>query len=283
MIVVTSQSELDAADHGSAITATVMTMGALHEGHAELMRAARGVVGADGTVIATIFVNPAQFEPGEDFARYPRTFDDDLAACDEAGVDIVLAPTVAEVYGTSDGLCADAVTVDPGPMGGILEGITRRGHFRGMLTVVHKLLGMTAADVALFGEKDYQQLVLIRRMVGDLNLRVRIVGVPTVREEDGLARSTRNRYLTPEDRSIATTLPHALDTVAATLHAGVEPALAAGREVVAATAGIALEYLEVVDPELGPAPDDGPARALIAARIGTTRLIDNVPCWVGES
>ena len=281
MKVVTSAPELAAAERGVGESAVVMTMGALHDGHAELMRAARRAVGADGTVIATIFVNPTQFAPGEDFDRYPRTLDDDLAICADCGVDLVFTPSVAEVYGAPGGMPADAVTVNPGPLGDILEGVTRKGHFAGVLTVVHKFLAMTAPDAAYFGEKDYQQLVLIRRMVRDLNMAVRIEGVPTVREADGLARSSRNRYLTEEERSIATTIPHALETVAASLVDGTDVAVAAGREVVAATAGIALDYLEVTDPDLGPAPASGPARALIAVRVGSTRLIDNVPCWVG--
>ena len=282
MIVAATAGELAAADRETGDVGIVMTMGALHRGHIDLMRAAREAVGADGTVVATIFVNPAQFGPGEDFARYPRTFDDDRAACADAGVDVLFAPDVIEIYGSPDGMPHDAVTVDPGPLGDILEGQSRRGHFRGVLTVVHKLLALADPDLAFFGEKDYQQLVLVGRMVRDLRMRSRVVGVPTVRETDGLALSSRNRYLSAEDRDIATTIPHALETVVATAGHGVDAAVAAGREVVAATAGIALDYLEIVDPDLGPPPEAGPARALIAARVGTTRLIDNMPCWVGQ-
>lgn len=262
--------------------AVVMTMGALHDGHAELMRTAREHVGSDGFVVATIFVNPAQFGIGEDFARYPRTLESDLALCEQAGVDLVFTPAVDEVYGSAEGMSDTAITVDPGAVGDILEGATRPGHFRGVLTVVHKFLSMTRADVSFFGEKDYQQLVLIRRMVQELNLPVRIEGVATVREADGLALSSRNRYLSDEDRVIATTVPHTLETVVASLDEGVDVAIAAGREVVAATAGIALDYLEVRAPNLGPAPEVGPARVLIAARIGTTRLIDNMACTVAR-
>lgn len=283
MRVVTSAAELSDAERGPGHTALVMTMGALHEGHSELLRSARRAVGIDGTVIASIFVNPTQFGPGEDFDRYPRTLDEDLVRCESAGVDLVLTPTVTEVYGDPDGMPAGAVTVDPGPLGDILEGVTRPGHFRGVLTVVHKILSMTAPDAAYFGEKDYQQFVLVGRMIRDLSMGVRIVGVPTVREPDGLALSSRNRYLSSDERRLATTVPHALKTVAASLVDGVDAAVAAGREVVAATAGIALEYLAVTDPELGPAPTRGPARALIAVRVGSTRLIDNVACWVGDS
>lgn len=282
MMVVESAAELAAA-RGPNPVAVVMTMGALHDGHAELMRSARREVGRDGSVIATIFVNPTQFGAGEDFERYPRTLDEDLILCEHAGVDVVLTPDVVEVYGDAGELSDDAVTVAPGPLGDILEGASRHGHFRGVLTVVHKLLGMTAPDVALFGEKDFQQLVLISRMVHDLNIGVRVVGVPTIREPDGLARSSRNRYLSADERLVARTIPHALETVAASLTTGVEAALAAGREVVAATAGIALDYLEITDPDLGPAPDSGPARVLIAARVGTTRLIDNVACRAGPA
>ncbi len=279
---VSTVAELGLSARPATQVAVVMTMGALHDGHAELMRTARRAIGGDGVVVATIFVNPAQFGIGEDFERYPRTPSADLALCEEAGVDVVFSPTVEEVYGSSSGLAGDAVTVDPGPIGDILEGVTRHGHFRGVLTVVHKFLSMTQADIAFFGEKDYQQLVLIRRMVRDLNLPVRIEGVPTVRELDGLALSSRNRYLSVEDRVVATTVPHTLETVVASLGDGVDVAVAAGREVIAATAGIALDYLAVRAPDLGPAPDEGPARALIAARIGSTRLIDNMPCSVGR-
>ena len=283
MRIVTSAADLLAAGRPSGATALVMTMGALHDGHAQLMRAARRDVSDGGAVIVSIFVNPTQFAPGEDFERYPRSLDDDLELCEAAGVDLVLTPSVEEVYGHADGMAVEAVTVDPGPLGNILEGVTRKGHFRGVLTVVHKVMSMTAADAAYFGEKDYQQLILIRRMARDLNMAVRVVGRPTVREADGLALSSRNRYLSPEERTIATTVPHALETVAASLGGGVEVAVAAGREVVAATAGIALEYLEVTDSELGTPPSRGSARALIAVRIGSTRLIDNVPCWLGRA
>jgi pantoate--beta-alanine ligase len=232
-------------------------------------------------VIATVFVNPTQFAPGEDFERYPRALDADVALCEDAGVDLVFSPDAVEVYGSSSGLVPNAVTIDPGPLGDLLEGASRAGHFRGMLTVVHKLMCITGPDVALFGEKDYQQLVLIRRMVQDLSMRVEVLAVPTVREADGLALSSRNRYLSAVEREVAASVPHAVETVCACLHEGVEAAVAAGRELVAATPGIALDYLVVTDPELGAAPAAGPARVLVAARVGATRLIDNRECWVG--
>jgi len=173
--------------------AVVMTMGALHDGHAELVRQARRMVGETGTVIVTVFVNPTQFSAGEDFDAYPRTLDDDVVVASEAGADVVFAPNAVEVYGLTGGFEPTSVTIDPGPLGDVLEGASRPGHFRGVLTVVSKLMGMTYPDVALFGEKDYQQLTLIRRMVADLSMPVEVVGVPTVREADGLARSSRNR------------------------------------------------------------------------------------------
>jgi pantoate--beta-alanine ligase len=183
-LVITAVDELRRVPRPAA-TGVVMTMGALHEGHVELMRAARELIGSDGILIVTDFVNPTQFAMGEDLSRYPRTLSDDVAACERAGVDVVFAPSVAEVYGNERGFLPDSISIDPGPLGEILEGAARPGHFRGVLTVVAKLMSMTAPDVALFGEKDYQQLVLIRRMVADLNLPIRVVGVPTVRESDG--------------------------------------------------------------------------------------------------
>ena len=261
--------------------AVVMTMGALHDGHGELVREARRRVGPDGTVVVTVFVNPTQFGAGEDFARYPRTLADDVALAEDAGADVVFAPDAVEVYGPSEGFRPDSVTVDPGPLGGILEGASRPGHFRGMLTVVLKLMGLTTPDLALFGEKDYQQLVLIRRMVADLSVGVQVVGVPTVREDDGLARSSRNRYLSDSERATAAAVPQALAAVADAATGGTEAALAAGRAILDATPGVDLDYLVVTDADLGPAPERGEARALIAAHVGGTRLIDNRAIMVG--
>ena len=261
--------------------AVVMTMGALHEGHAELMRAARRLVGAEGVVIATVFVNPTQFAAGEDFDRYPRSLEPDVDLAGEAGADIVFAPDAVDVYGPARGFADDSVTVDAGPLGEILEGGSRPGHFRGVLTVVAKLMGMTRPDIALFGEKDFQQLVLIRRMARDLSMPVEIVGVPTVREHDGLARSSRNRYLSEAERATARAVPQALEAAAAAAAQGAEAAVLAGRSVLAATPGIDLDYLVVTDPELGPPPVRGEARILIAAKVGATRLIDNRAATVG--
>ena len=271
--VARTRAELAAARAGmSGTVAVVMTMGALHEGHAALLRAAR----AQAThVIATIFVNPLQFGPNEDYDRYPRTFDDDLELCRREGVDVVFAPTVAEMYPDGE----PVVRVNPGPLGARLEGASRPGHFDGVLTVVLKLLHLTRPDLAFFGEKDYQQLTLIRQMVRDLDVPVQIVGVPTVREPDGLALSSRNRYLSPEERRAALSLSAALRAGAAAAErgAGPEEVVAAARAVVDGVAGVDLDYLVLTDPDLGPAPSSGPARLLVAARVGTTRLIDNAP------
>uniref|UniRef100_UPI0010C76EA2 pantoate--beta-alanine ligase n=1 Tax=Nocardioides dongxiaopingii TaxID=2576036 RepID=UPI0010C76EA2 len=190
--------------------ALVPTMGALHPGHASLMTVAREAVAAGGPaggpLVVSIFVNPLQFGPGEDLDRYPRTFDADLEVCARAGVDVVFAPSVDEVY--PGGL--PQVTVHPGPLGDVLEGRTRPGHFAGVLTVVAKLFGLVRPDVAVFGQKDYQQLVLIARMAADLCLGVEVLGAETRREDDGLALSSRNVYLDPAQRRDAVALGRAL-------------------------------------------------------------------------
>jgi pantoate--beta-alanine ligase len=252
--------------------AVVMTLGALHEGHAELVRVARKR--AD-IVVVTIFLNPLQFAPGEDLSRYPRTFDADLVICEREGVDLVFAPTPDVVYPNGE----PSVRVDAGWLGDILEGASRPGHFSGVLTVVAKLFHLTRADVALFGEKDAQQLELIRRMVSDLDIEVEVVGVPTVREPDGLALSSRNMYLSAADRRIALTLSAALYAGAARAADGVEPVIAAAAAVLLDVPGLDVDYLELVD-EVTWQPataNHGTARLLVAARLGSTRLIDNVP------
>jgi pantoate--beta-alanine ligase len=250
--------------------AVVMTMGALHEGHASLLRAARA--GADH-VLATIFVNPLQFGPSEDFTRYPRTLDADLEVLRAEGTDAVFVPAVDEIYPQGQA----RVRVAPGPLATVLEGASRPGHFDGVLTVVLKLLNLTRADAAYFGEKDYQQLTLIRSMVDDLNVPTVIVGVPTVREPDGLARSSRNRFLSTVERESALVLSRALRAAAAAGLAGAGPdgALAVARAEFAAQSAVVPDYVELTDPWLGPAPATGPARLLVAAKVGQTRLIDN--------
>jgi len=247
--------------------AVVMTMGALHEGHAALLRAARARA---ASVLATIFVNPLQFGPREDLDRYPRTLAADLDLCREHGVDVVFAPGRDEVYPGGE----PAVRVDPGPLGEVLEGASRPGHFAGVLTVVLKLLHLTRPDQAYFGEKDYQQLVLVRTMVRDLDLPVEVVPVPTVREPDGLALSSRNRYLSASERAAARCLSAALRAGAAAADAGANPeaVLAAAR---AQVRDVGLDYLTLTDPDLAPVTGPGPARLLIAATAGGTRLIDN--------
>ncbi len=270
MIVATNRAELaDARSKMAGIVAVVMTMGALHDGHEALIRAARER--AD-EVLVTIFVNPLQFGPNEDFDRYPRTLDADLAICARNGVDVVFAPTVSVMYPAGQ----PSVRVNPGPAGEVLEGASRPGFFHGVLTVVLKLLQLTRPHLAFFGEKDYQQLTLVRAMVRDLDVPVEIVGVPTVREPDGLARSSRNRYLDPDQRAAALVLSGSLSAGAAAARVpGATPdiVLAAARSALGE--GVELDYLALTDPDLGPAPERGPARLLIAARVGTTRLIDN--------
>jgi pantoate--beta-alanine ligase len=261
-----------------ALVALVPTMGALHAGHASLMARAREEVGPEGRVVVSIFVNPLQFAPGEDLDRYPRSFDADLDVCAREGVDVVFAPGVEDVYPGGD----PAVTVDPGPLADVLEGAVRPRHFRGVLTVVAKLFGLVRPDVAVFGEKDYQQLTLIRAMARELALGVEVVGAPTVREDDGMALSSRNRYLSPELRATAAALSRALRTGAAAGPQGADAVLAAAREVLATAPELVPDYLELTDPDLGPAPAAGPARLLVAARAGTTRLLDNTAVRLGD-
>jgi pantoate--beta-alanine ligase len=250
--------------------ALVPTMGALHEGHRELMRHARRIPGA-GVTAVSIFVNPLQFGPNEDLARYPRPLEADLAACRAEGVELVFTPGVADMYPAG----ADTV-VTPGVLGTELEGAVRPGHFPGVLTVVSKLFHIVAPDAAFFGEKDYQQLVLVQKMVRDLDFFLSIVGVPIVREADGLALSSRNVYLSREDRGRALVLPRALRAGADVAAHGAEAVLATARAVLAEEPKVAVDYLDLRAPDLGPAPATGRARLLVAARVGTTRLIDNV-------
>ncbi|MFM9593466.1 pantoate--beta-alanine ligase [Streptomyces scabiei] len=308
--------------------AVVMTMGALHEGHATLIRTAREIAGGTGEVVVTVFVNPLQFGAGEDLDRYPRTLDADVELAAAAGADVVFAPSADEVYPGGE----PQVRVTAGPMGERLEGASRPGHFDGMLTVVAKLLHLTRPDVALYGQKDAQQLALIRRMVRDLNFRMDVVGVPTVREEDGLALSSRNRYLSTEERRTALALSQAL-FAGRDRHAAQEALRARAREVPATRARaealsaigesraaadahamaksapggpaavraaarlvldearrmkppLALDYLALVDPsDFTDIPDDftGEAVLAVAARVGTTRLIDNIPLTFGAA
>lgn len=270
MKVVRTRAEL--AEARAALTgsvALVPTMGALHDGHRALLDAARRDADA---VTASIFVNPLQFGPADDLARYPRSLDADVAVCDRAGVDLVWAPDVTDVY--PDG--GVEVCVDPGALGLELEGRARPGHFAGALTVVAKFFGSVRPDVAHFGEKDYQQLTLIRRMAADLELGVRIEGVPTVREPDGLARSSRNVFLSADERRQALALSRALFAGQVAAADGTSSVLTAATSVLRAEPGLDVDYVKLRAPDLGAMPTRGPARLLVAARVGRTRLIDNV-------
>ena len=254
----------------------VPTMGALHEGHLTLVRAAKRVPGA--IVVVSIFVNPLQFAADEDLDAYPRTLDQDLEKLVREGVEIVFNPDAAAMY--PDGR---RTSVQAGSLGAELEGAARPAHFAGMLTVVLKLLQIVRPDRAFFGEKDYQQLTLVRQMVDDLNIDTRIVGVPIVREGDGLAMSSRNRYLDPDQRQWASALSAALLAARSAAEGGAAAAAAAAHAVLDAVPGIDLDYLEIRGPGLGPAPVSGPARVLVAARFGTTRLLDNIAIDLGAT
>ena len=252
----------------------VPTMGALHDGHLALVRAARRLPGA--LVVVSIFVNPLQFGASEDLDRYPHAMDADLELLRQEGVEVVFAPSVEAMY--PDGA---RTSVQPGPLGTELEGASRPAHFAGVLTVVLKLLQIVAPDRAFFGEKDYQQLVLIRQMAADFNLDVRVVGVPIVREADGLALSSRNSYLTPTEREYAGALSAALLAGMYAASGGADAALDAARAVLAEVPALDVDYLEVRGPALEPAPAGGLGRLLVAARLGDTRLIDNIAIDIG--
>jgi pantoate--beta-alanine ligase len=263
------------APSGAGAVALVPTMGALHDGHATLIRTARAATA--GPLVVSVFVNPTQFAPGEDLDRYPRTLPADLEVCAAAGADIVFAPSVEEMYPA--GVSEDAVTVDPGPLGTILEGASRPTHFRGVLSVVAKLFGLVRPDLAFFGEKDYQQLTLIRRMAADLCLGVDVRGVETVRDPDGLALSSRNQYLTDDDRRVALALSRALRAAQERASYGTPAARWAAMKVLTAEPGLDLDYLALRGADLSELPDypETTGRVLVAARVGKTRLIDNMP------
>ena len=253
----------------------VPTMGALHAGHKRLIDLARSEC---DLVIVSIFVNPLQFDRQDDLERYPRTLDADVALCSASGVDVVFAPSSLEMY-PSPPVCV----VDVGRVADHLCGRFRPGHFRGVATVVMKLFEITQPDRAYFGEKDAQQLAVIRHLVSDLNVPVEIVGVPTVREADGLALSSRNQRLQPGERRVATVLYEALKDAQARIAAGEREAArvaAAAREMIERQPAMKLEYLEIVDPlDMQPvARIDGPVVAAGAIWVGGVRLIDNVIC-----
>lgn len=257
---------------GGPRLAFVPTMGALHEGHRSLIKSAR----SRGDLVAvSIFVNPLQFGPGEDYARYPRPLDDDLEVCEADGVDVVFVPSVTDLYPPGR-----QITLDAGALGSVLEGHSRPGHFNGVLTVVLKLFNIIRPHVAIFGEKDAQQLACIQRMVTDLNIPIEIVGAPIVREPDGLALSSRNVFLTATERAVARSISAALEKAAT--QTSVPAARAAAYEVLdraAAEPCFELDYATIVNPAtFTDVPDDhvGPAIFVVAARVGGTRLIDNM-------
>jgi pantoate--beta-alanine ligase len=268
------RAQVAAWKRGGERVALVPTMGALHEGHLSLVRLARGTA---ERVVASVFVNPTQFGPNEDFEAYPRSEARDAELLAQAGCHLLYAPGVGEMYPPGF-----STTVTVAGVSEPLDGAARPGHFAGVATVVTKLLTQAGPDVAVFGEKDYQQLQVIRRLVRDLDLPVEIVGGPTERAEDGLALSSRNAYLSPAEREIAAELNRVLSRAVARLRAG-EPVAGVEAEAVAAleTAGFRkVDYVEVRDAEglarLGPGPVAGPARVLAAAFLGSTRLIDNL-------
>jgi pantoate--beta-alanine ligase len=256
-----------------ATIALVPTMGALHHGHVSLVRLAKRRA---SKVIVSIFVNPTQFAPSEDFSSYPRTWKADVAKLAAENVDLIWNPDVKTMY--PDGFATRIAPEGPATVG--LEDRFRPHFFGGVATVVGKLFMQVRPDFAIFGEKDFQQLRVVTRMAGDLDLAVKVIGSKTVRERDGLAMSSRNVYLTPEHRGVATTLYRAMKQGAARLRAGddIAAVMAGGAEMITA-AGFVLDYFEVRHAEtLAPmtAAKDGPVRILVAAKLGTTRLIDNI-------
>jgi pantoate--beta-alanine ligase len=257
--------------------AYVPTMGALHEGHLQLIDRAKAL---SSTVIVSIFVNPLQFGPNEDLDRYPRTPEEDLDKLGARGVDFVFMPAVEELYPE----WPIATTITAGKVGTLFEGRTRPGHFDGVLTVVAKLLSIVQPRFAVFGRKDVQQVFLVKQMVIDLNIPVTIDVVDTVREDDGLALSSRNRYLDAAERRTALVLSRALEAATSASDLGVDPAIAAAQSVLMGERGIELDYLAVVNSKTFLPVDEGfrgKAFAIIAARVGATRLIDNEPLLLG--
>jgi pantoate--beta-alanine ligase len=251
----------------------VPTMGALHKAHGELIRVARDAAGKHGEVAVSIFVNPLQFEPGSDYKRYPRPEKADEEFCRTAGVDLLFRPSAEEVYATDR-----STFVEETSLSSTLEGKSRPGHFRGVCTVVAKLFHILAPDAAVFGEKDFQQLAVVRRMVRDLNFNIDIVAVPTVRDEDGLACSSRNQYLNPDERKQASVLHKALQAAANSGKKSASEIVKLGQEVINEAPLARIDYLELVDAAtLQPVQWSGPNTVLLVAVLfGKTRLIDNI-------
>jgi pantoate--beta-alanine ligase len=272
MRIITTIAEAQAQQHAKR-RVIVPTMGALHKAHGEMVRVARKHVGHDGEVALSIFVNPLQFEPSSDYERYPRSEKTDEEFCRNTGVDLLFRPSVAEMYADDR-----SVFVEESSLSNTLEGKSRPGHFRGVCTVVAKLFNILSADAALFGEKDFQQLVIVRRMVRDLNFKTIIIAVPTLREGDGLACSSRNQYLNTEERKQATVLHKALLAAANTDKKSVRGIVDLARNVIGEAPMARIDYVEVVDAEtLQPIETVRPNSLLaLAVFFGKTRLIDNI-------
>jgi pantoate--beta-alanine ligase len=275
-IVLTTVAEVDDwAKQDSTPIAAVLTMGALHQGHAELVRYAKANTPTGTRVIATIFVNPTQFNSSSDLAEYPRTLDSDLEILQTAGADAVFVPDVSQMY--PDGLEVDP-PMEPGSIGEALEGKARPGHFRGMLTVVHRLLSITHADYSFFGEKDFQQLTLVKTMVDQIKMPIEIIGVPTVRDEFGLALSSRNRRLSSNAIEQARLIPTAMNKAAEVFltSGSVADAEAAGKEILEQSGQFDIDYFEIKSNDLVSLPAPGNARVFAAVNIEDVRLIDNL-------
>jgi pantoate--beta-alanine ligase len=272
MRIITTIAEAQAQPHAKR-RVLVPTMGALHKAHGEMVRVARKHTGHDGEVALSIFVNPLQFEPGGDYERYPRSEKTDEEFCRNAGVDLLFCPSVTEMYAGDR-----SVFVEESSVSNTLEGKSRPGHFRGVCTVVAKLFNILSADAALFGEKDFQQLVIVRRMVRDLNFKTNIIAVPTVREGDGLACSSRNQYLNPEERKQAAVLHKALLAAANAGNKSARETIDLVRKVIGEAPLGRIDYVELVDAEtLQPIATVRPNSLLaVAVFFGKTRLIDNI-------
>jgi len=270
--ILTAIAEAQAKPHAKR-RVLVPTMGALHKAHGELIRVAREAAGKDGEVAVSIFVNPLQFEPGGDYERYPRPERADEEFCGSAGVDLLFRPSAEEVYATDR-----STFVEETSLSSMLEGKSRPGHFRGVCTVVAKLFNILAPDAAVFGEKDFQQLAIIRRMVRDLNFNIDIIAVPTMREEDGLACSSRNQYLNPAERKQAVVLYKALMAAKNAGRKSAKDVVALAQKVINESPLARIDYVEVADVEaLKPVEIAGPnSVVLVAVFFGKTRLIDNM-------
>ncbi len=273
MRIITTIAEAQAQPHAKC-RVLVPTMGALHKAHGEMVRVARKSAGHDGEVALSIFVNPLQFEPGSDYERYPRLEKTDEEFCrNTGGVDLLFRPSVTEMYADDR-----SVFVEESSLSNTLEGKSRPGHFRGVCTVVAKLFNILSADAALFGEKDFQQLVIVRRMVRDLNFKTKIIAVPTVREEDGLAFSSRNQYLNPEEREQASVLHKALLAAANAGNKSAREIIGLVRKVIGEAPLGRIDYVELVDAETFQPIETVRPNSLLAVAVffGKTRLIDNI-------